>query len=175
MNLRIGAGIVLTMGLATAVFTACSKEAETHPTITAEENTLKIACPPSLQTTVPITALAFFDAWCNSNGRLKSIWQSCYGGGAYPICTDKFGNPRPVSIVNSSVWCVALDDLGIQPSAITYAQQRAIIDYAKAQANAARPTCSAGGLMKLWDLHFCRDTNYPETAICFTASYYCCL
>lgn len=167
--------MLLTTGIGIAIFTACTKEAEPAPNRTGEENVLKITCPPSLQTTVPITALAFFDAWCNSNGRLKSIWQSCYGGGAYPFCTDRNGNPRPVSIVNSSVLCVQLADLGIQPSAITYAQQRAIIDYAKAQANAARPTCSAGGLMNLWDLHFCRDTNLPETAICFTASYYCCL
>jgi hypothetical protein len=135
----------------------------------------KIACGPSLKTTIHYTALANISGpplgYCP--GRLQDVWLNCYGGGAYPTCKN---GSAPQFDTRSALACESIENiLGVwtgYPN-VTYAQQRAIIDWARAQANLNKPSCSNGGQMILWDLGFCRDA-FVYDAICVSAKYYCC-
>lgn len=161
-----------------ALMSACTQEKSLDPDQPAPDNTiLKYPCP---QATVPYTDLAAFSSspqgFCS--GQLKEVWDQCYGGMAPPVCKP---GQTPVT-TDVFINCETLENIigggGAWPGYpnVTYAQQRTIIDWAIAQANASpsRPTCANGQAGRLYYLGFCRDTNIPN-GICIRAKFYCCV
>lgn len=158
------------------VLVGCRKESV--PEVKMNAGTYpKTACGPAYQNTVDYTALAAIggsgSGFCT--GKLKVVWENCYGGGTYPSCKN-----TSYQVITSTVNPVSCEQIYniLTPWTnypnVTYAQQCAIIDWAKAQANASRPSCQGGGPMTLYDLGFCRDPFIPS-ALCITAKYYCCV